>query len=287
MEPANRTLVMSLMAGAVCLSTISCAPASTPAAPPMRASSARLADPLAGLPRIGDVVVVDSDLRMTEAEAAQYIREQNAGPAPSPSDTGPPVGHDEGFLIVAESGVWPVATAANLTFAIDRATFKRDDQYQKVRTNLEAAAKEWSNLCPTCGVRFVHVDDLDANNPAPGKVVFVARYRDVGGVFIAASFFANDPGDKRFLDIDPSYFKTSFNPVGVFRHELGHVLGYRHEHIRGIPGCTFEGGRWISKTPYDPKSVMHYLCGGGGSVDLIISDLDRTGHESAYGGRAP
>lgn len=287
MELSNRILVTSLIVGAVCALTVSCTPAAAQATPPASARSARLATPLAALPRIGDVVVVDSDLRMTEAEAAQYLRDQNAGSAPSLPDTGPAAGHDEGFLIVAESGVWPVATAANLTFAIDRATFKRDDQYQKVRTNLEAAAKEWSNLCPTCGVKFVHVDNLDANNPAPGKTVFVARYRDVGGVFIAASFFANDPRDKRFLDIDPSYFNTSFDQVGVFRHELGHVLGYRHEHIRGIPGCTFEGGKWIPKTPYDPKSVMHYLCGGGGSVELMISDLDRTGHESAYGGRAP
>jgi len=45
---------------------------------------------------------------------------------------------------------------------------------------------------------------------------------------------------------------------GVFRHELGHVLGLRHEHIRA-PGtfCT-EDSSWRGVTAYDSASVMHY-----------------------------
>ena len=51
--------------------------------------------------------------------------------------------------------------------------------------------------------------------------------------------------------VDPIFFNSQYDPVGVFRHELGHVLGYRHEHIRGIPGCGFEDSRWQPLTPYD------------------------------------
>src|SRR4029434_3054155 len=51
------------------------------------------------------------------------------------------------------------------------------------------------------------------------------------------------------------------------QHELGHVLGFRHEHIR-IPqsdaDCRDGGyGNFRQSTPYDSLSVMIYdFCGG-------------------------
>jgi hypothetical protein len=105
-------------------------------------------------------------------------------------------------------------------------------------------------------------------------------------MFIAAAFFPNDPINRRRVLIDPSYFTTTFNQVGVLRHELGHVLGFRHEHIRsGAPAaCPDEDpGRVIDLTQYDPRSVMHYFCGGVGSRELAISDLDREGSQRVYG----
>lgn len=84
----------------------------------------------------------------------------------------------------------------------------------------------------------------------------------------------------RNLIIDPSYFTTSFNKTGIMRHELGHVLGFRHEHIlsdapAACPDEMVEG--IIQYTQYDPQSVMHYFCGGLGSRDLEISELDKKG----------
>jgi len=109
---------------------------------------------------------------------------------------------------------------------------------------------------------------------------------DAGGSVIASSFFPSDPPDRRHLLIDPTYFTTSFDKVGVFRHELGHVLGFRHEHIRNEapPVCPNEP-LWDTQvlSAYDPKSVMHYFCGGVGSHDLSITDLDRKGARMVYG----
>jgi hypothetical protein len=88
--------------------------------------------------------------------------------------------------------------------------------------------------------------------------------------------------------IDPSYFDAglSFNKVGVLRHELGHVLGFRHEHIRsGAPPACPDEDLWgtIDLTQYDPQSVMHYFCGGAGSPELALTELDRIGSQKLYG----
>ena len=114
------------------------------------------------------------------------------------------------------------------------------------------------------------------------------RKIDSGGRFIAAAFFPNDPPARRRVLIDPSFFDPDlqFDPVGGLRHELGHVLGFRHEHIRSgaPPACpqedTFDT---VDLTQYDPQSVMHYFCGGVGSPDLAITEVDRKGAQRVYG----
>ncbi|UTW61819.1 hypothetical protein KFE98_17670 [bacterium SCSIO 12741] len=70
------------------------------------------------------------------------------------------------------------------------------------------------------------------------------------------------------------------------RHELGHVLGFRHEHIRsGAPAkCPNENtSGTINLTQYDPRSVMHYFCGQVGSKDLSFTDVDVRGAQKVYG----
>jgi hypothetical protein len=82
-------------------------------------------------------------------------------------------------------------------------------------------------------------------------------------------------------------------PVGVMSHELGHILGFRHEHPWTPGGCASEAiapmgldttGRRL--TAYDNTSVMHYpvsACGGTPNVDFGFSELDGVGARSIYG----
>ena len=171
-----------------------------------------------------------------------------------------------------------------LTYCVLRDTFPSEDQYPVVRENIRLATEAWEE---TCGVSFEHVEDLDSSaSLTPEGVIFTVRHIDTGGEFIAAAFFPNDPVSRRKVLIDPSYFSTTFDRVGVLRHELGHVLGFRHEHIRSgaPPDCPDEDPTGtFDLTKYDPQSVMHYFCGNLGSRELAITDLDRTGSQKVYG----
>lgn len=169
----------------------------------------------------------------------------------------------------------------NLTYAVARQTFPSKEKYDLVAKNMSAAAKDWEGLCKDCGLMFQYRADKD-DSPSLGSVTFIVEFDPNASDFIAAAFFPNDPIFKRRIVIGPQYFTTDFDKVGVLRHETGHVLGYRHEHIEGIPGCFAEDNNWKPLTKYDPHSVMHYFCGGGGSMDFKFTEADRAGHQVLY-----
>ena len=146
---------------------------------------------------------------------------------------------------------------------------------------LAGGTDDWIEICPECELTFEERNPSGERGECEG-ITFPVR-RVTSGSFLAAAFFPDDPPHKQVLLIDDSFFSTSFSKQGIIRHELGHILGYRHEHIQGIPGCSKEGGQWEPLTPYDPHSVMHYFCGGAGTRMLEITDLDREGHQRLYG----
>lgn len=231
---------------------------------------------LESLPKADGLYVVEGDILMTEQEVVQrYLAARLAAGTLKP---GP-----ELKINVLPSGALDRydRTHRTLTYALDRRTFADEGSFQAVGHNVALATKAWEDACPSCAVSFRRVKAYDAA-PTHAVVNFIVRNVDAGGSYIAASFFPHDPPDRRFLNLDRSYYSTTFDKVGVIRHELGHVLGYRHEHIAGIPGCYVEDSNWKPLTEYDRKSVMHYFCGGGGSLDLLLTPTDISGHRLAY-----
>lgn len=66
-------------------------------------------------------------------------------------------------------------------------------------------------------------------------------------------------------------------------HELGHTLGFRHEHTRPEAGTCFEDNNWRPLTPYDSASIMHYPQCNGTSDDLSFTASDAAGVRALYG----
>lgn len=231
--------------------------------------------------------LLEGDLLLDEDELRLYaLRRQTLDDA-----------HNVGLATVADRPSGLVAEGSGgkivrwqpglvLTYCVLKSTFAPQGQFDAVRDHMQQATSDWEK---TCGVQFQHRADLDdSQGTANPGVLFTVRGIDAHGEFIAAAFFPNDPAIRRRVLIDPSFFhpNLSFDRSGVLRHELGHVVGFRHEHIRSgaPPGCPEEDVFGvINLNDYDPKSVMHYFCGGVGSRDLGITGEDRAASQTVYG----
>jgi len=147
---------------------------------------------------------------------------------------------------------------------------------------LDSAAAAWSRIS---GVAFQRIIPVGTCNSSNNNVVFDVQ-RVTGAAFLANSFFPAEPRSFRTLYVDDDAFTTTTGGAtltGIVTHELGHTLGFRHEHI--WISCTSEpttGARHV--TAYDQDSVMLYPecrtpVGGGYSISL----LDYKGAVSLYG----
>lgn len=174
-----------------------------------------------------------------------------------------------------------------LTYRVIEGTFPDEATYQRTVDLFTKATEDWESIC---GVTFEHVMAKDSVESLGHEgCVFSVRYTSntgSSGGLIASAFFPWDPAARRNVLVTPLLFSSGYDPRGVLRHECGHILGFRHEHIRdgSPPDCPDEDqANTVPLTTLDPLSVMHYFCGGRGSKTLEFTAEDRAGAVVLYG----
>jgi hypothetical protein len=177
---------------------------------------------------------------------------------------------------------WSKAQARNLTYCVSSASF--GTRYSTVVSAMNSATAAWEAACGL-GVNFIHLSQYDSNCTASQTgVVFDVRMV-TGQSYLARAFFPNASRSARNILIDSSAFGSiaPWTLTGVLRHELGHMLGFRHEHTRLTTSGCYEDSNWRALSPYDPYSVMHYpQCNGSQTGDLVLTSYDRAACQSLY-----
>jgi len=185
---------------------------------------------------------------------------------------------------------WSDSQKLNLTYCVST---KFGSHYGAVVQAMKDASAAWQ---ATANIRYVYVSSQDSNcTKNNSSLVFDVNPVNVNGQYLARSFFPNSTRKNREVLIDNSAFgKFQDNPdttaneanitlTGVLRHELGHTIGFRHEHTRPEAAACFEDNNWRALTSYDPYSVMHYpQCNGKGDWSLTLTTLDKQGALKLY-----
>jgi|GEM_PF-1552217 hypothetical protein len=179
---------------------------------------------------------------------------------------------------------WGNKQRQSLTYCVSTGFGTR---YATVVADMASAAGAWESVAP---VDFIHLSAYDGNCTAStANVMFDVRPVS-GQSYLARAFFPDDARSVRNVLIDGTAFSTTppLTLTGILRHELGHTLGFRHEHTRPESGTCFEDNQWRALTSYDPYSVMHYpQCNGAGDWSLTLTSLDQSGANAMYSNTSP
>jgi hypothetical protein len=182
---------------------------------------------------------------------------------------------------LAQDDIWRNGQQLNLTYCISNGFGVNK---QAVINAMSAADAAWSAQAI---VKFVYVPAQDTNCTSSNTNVIFNVNSVSGTGYWANSFLPSAPRASRTLNIDNITFGSGIALAGLLMHELGHVLGFRHEYVRAASPCYTEGGLWRGVTPYDTGSIMDYPypeCGGTNP----FSGLDQNDIEGAtmlYGSR--
>jgi hypothetical protein len=181
--------------------------------------------------------------------------------------------------------IWPSPGRYELTYCVSTAF---GSNYQRAKDEVSRAVQDWMNVT---GVRFEYVSSADSSCTDANSAVEIP-VRPTSEIDGACAFFPDQDGNPhctsagRALVLNYAYMDgVGWYTLGIVRHELGHVLGLRHEHIRSgssNPDCQESGYRNL--TEYDVSSVMHYpWCLGNSVSGTIITVRDGLGIKKVYG----
>ncbi|WP_338863579.1 M57 family metalloprotease [Myxococcus stipitatus] len=217
--------------------------------------------------------VVDGDIFLpTEAMLREFYEQAVSG-----------TGTTEAGLAVYYSGgkdiKWSASEALNLTYCVST---KFGSNYSKVVDALNSATAAWE---AAANINFIHVSAEDSNCTNRNSNVVFDVNPTSSTQYLARAFFPNSSRRDRNILVSTTSFGniSPWTVTGVLRHELGHTIGFRHEHTRLTSTGCYEDNAWRGLTPYDSSSVMHYpQCNGTQTGDLVLTSNDKSGARSLY-----
>lgn len=174
-------------------------------------------------------------------------------------------------------GVWSSSQKRNLTYCVSN---NFGSGKAAIVQAMQAAANGWQQAAD---VRFIYKSSEDGNCTRFNDNVVFDVNPTQGAPYLARAFFPGQSRRSRNVIVDKSVWEATRSASSILAHELGHVLGFRHEHTRPEAGACFEDNSWRPLTPYDSSSIMHYPQCNGASNTLAFSQQDFDGIASIYG----
>ncbi len=177
--------------------------------------------------------------------------------------------------------VWNDNQRFDLTYCISD-EFK--DLKERIVEATDFATQEWMRYA---NVRFIYKNDEDGNcNHKNTNVLFrIQIKKNRRTKYRGRAFFPGEVQEKRRVYLKKKHIED--HPRDMERlmlHELGHVLGFRHEHIHedNPEVCDEKIPDFEPLTDYDQFSIMHYMQCGGKNRTGRLSNFDKEGAEKAY-----